>query len=142
MEPFQYARWVYGWKEDCPACMDTLCCSVVLLSTCWQEHCSPVSRGASAPLTRPSVPPERCRVLLYQVISHSEKRLKGFSTHVLALQVRKLGCAGSPIYRSVGYPEKMPCTIVALMAGPLGGWCWLSPALQGLPLCDGALGEL
>lgn len=60
-------------------------------------------------MTRASVLSEKCRVLLYQVISLSEKLLKGFSTPVFAPWVWRVGCAtGSPIFQGVGCPEKKP----------------------------------
>lgn len=91
-------------------------------------------------MTRASVLSERCRVLLYQVISLSEKLLKGFSTPVLAPWVRRVGCAtGSPIFQGVGYPEKKP----VYNSGCDGRGCGrlvllFSLASQGLSLCDGS----
>lgn len=77
--------------------------------------------GRSTSMTRASVLPERCRVLLYQVIGLNEKPLKGSSTPFLAPWVES--GQRDPLFSVVlNSLRKSPCIMVAVMADAVEGW--------------------
>lgn len=85
-------------------------------------------------MTRLSVRPERCRVLVYQVIRLTERLLKGFSTLVLAPRVKKSGMRN----RIPHFPQRWISWENALYNGGCdGSGCCCFFASQGLSLCCG-----
>lgn len=93
-----------------------------------------------ASVTRASVLAERWRVLLYQVISLSEKLLKGFPPMFWLPEWGEWDAQQDPPFsRVLDILRKSLCTILAVMAKAVEDWCCLfSLVSQGLLLCGGS----
>lgn len=111
------SRWGNVWEEACHG--------LIVHYAAWAGSSTAAQwvLGHGASMTRASVLSERCRVLLYQVISLNEKPLKGPSTPFLALWVE----SGQqyPLFSMVlNILRKSLCIMVAVMADVVEGWTW------------------